>query len=317
MLFWLQATYRQLDTLRESRQLPHAIMLTGRRGLGKRQLALQLAADGLTATVLTDAVGASLTPEDLRSPDFHYVSPLEDKKQISIDQIRVLSEKLGLSAHAGQKVAVIDTADSMTLAAANALLKTLEEPAGDCTLILLADDLSRIPATIISRCVTFRIPTPPRSQSQQWIAEQGNSAADAATALMLHNDAPVAALAALADGSVAVLAQIEQDIAAIVDGRKPPLAIAEAWRSYEIRDVLRALEVVTSRWIYPDSERLGTTSKFRDYVIDTRDAFCYLDKLKSARKATQGSVNTELAIDSLVLPWQNGLAGLASPLRGH
>ena len=74
------------------------------------------------------------------------------KSKISIEQIRNLRERLGMSSFGGgHKVAIIEEAESMSLDAANALLKTLEEPSGQTTIILIAANQSRIPATIFSR----------------------------------------------------------------------------------------------------------------------------------------------------------------------
>lgn len=88
-----------------------------------------------------------------QAPDITTLSVLEEKKEIIIDQIRELRRYLGLSSHGGRyKIAIIEEAESMNQEAANALLKTLEEPKGKAVIILIADTLSSLPKTIISRC---------------------------------------------------------------------------------------------------------------------------------------------------------------------
>ena len=92
-----------------------------------------------------------------RHPDFYEIKKEEDKKNISIEQIRKLREKLGLRAFLGEyKVALIDEAESMTEEANNALLKTLEEPSEKTVIILITTNARSLPQTIVSRCQIIR-----------------------------------------------------------------------------------------------------------------------------------------------------------------
>lgn len=92
-------------------------------------------------------------------PDITIISVIENKKEISIEQIRELRRYLSLSPHSSPyKIAIIDLAEKMTDEAANALLKTLEEPRGNTVLILITNMASALPETILSRCqeIKFR-----------------------------------------------------------------------------------------------------------------------------------------------------------------
>ena len=90
----------------------------------------------------------------------------EDAKQLLIEQIRALCDQLALKSYrGGYKVAIVTGADLMTENAANALLKTLEEPPPQSLLILCSARPSRLPATIVSRCQRLTIPKPPRDMS--------------------------------------------------------------------------------------------------------------------------------------------------------
>lgn len=94
-----------------------------------------------------------------QNPDITEISVPENKKEISIKQIRELRRYLSLSPHSSPyKVAIIKEVERMTAEAANALLKTLEEPKGDAVLILITNIPSALPDTIISRCeeIKFR-----------------------------------------------------------------------------------------------------------------------------------------------------------------
>ena len=97
--------------------------------------------------------------------DILYIVPLEDKKEISIDQIRKARKHLSLSPYNSfYKFAIIDGAEAMNSEAANALLKTLEEPQGNTILILIASKPDLLPKTIISRLQEIRFKPLPLSK---------------------------------------------------------------------------------------------------------------------------------------------------------
>ncbi len=201
-----------LEALAARASWPHALLLEGQRGIGKRTLALNFARALLCES--PDSGGGACG--DCAScgyivagqhPDFQLVEPVEfdDEGQakaldaIPVDRIRALIAWSLLTAHRGRaKVAVIVPAESMNAAAANALLKTLEEPRPDTYLILVAHFAGRMPATLRSRCRRFPAPRVERSSALAWLGAQGVAEADAACVLAQAAGAPFVALA-LAD----------------------------------------------------------------------------------------------------------------------
>ena len=159
MLFpWQQPLWQSFMQRLNSDNLPHAILLHGPQGAGKKQFA-----HALTTTLLCQNLvdgqacgqcnSCSVMASSGAHPDWQQVGLLEDKSAILVDQIRDLCHALSLSAgYGGRRVGVIESAENMNVNAANALLKTLEEPGQDVHIILVADRQGRLPATIRSRC---------------------------------------------------------------------------------------------------------------------------------------------------------------------
>ena len=186
--------HRDLATiaLQQRARWPHALLIAGRRGLGKRALALHFArallceaprpdgdACGVCAGCVYMAAGAH--------PDLRLIEPLltDDEGNvtvvdaITVDRIRELTAFTQLSTHRHRaKVAVIAPAEALNAAAANALLKTLEEPPAGTYLMLVSHQSARLPATIISRCQRLPVPEPDARAAAAWLAGQGVTDAD-------------------------------------------------------------------------------------------------------------------------------------------
>lgn len=120
--------------------------------------------------------GPCLKTESGNNPDLLILRPAvrekKVKEEIDIDSVRGLIERLGFKPYeSSRKVAIIDGADSMNAPAANAFLKTLEEPPGDTALFLIAANLGKLPATIISRCRIVRFTPVPRETLERYLVE--------------------------------------------------------------------------------------------------------------------------------------------------
>lgn len=136
----------RLSALLESGELPHAFCFSGAHGLGKRKI----------ANALFEAIAGV---ELQRYPDMWVIEreinkkTKELKKQISVEQIRDLKDQLvKTSLSKGKKLVLIKESETLSIAAQNSLLKTLEEPRGDALIILLASSAQALLPTIQSRC---------------------------------------------------------------------------------------------------------------------------------------------------------------------
>ena len=186
---------------------PHALLIRGRRGIGKRGLALHFAQALLCETPLADGGPCGRCPScgyvlAGAHPDLRLVEPLERDEEgnetaldaILVEPIRELIDFTQLSTHRQRaKVAVIAPAELMNAAAANALLKTLEEPPPATYVMLVSHQPGRLPATIVSRCRALAAPDPSAAVATGWLAQHG--AAQPEQLLAQAGGAPLLALA--------------------------------------------------------------------------------------------------------------------------
>ena len=182
---WLAATEREL--LGAGVRFPQALLIEGPEGIGKGVLAMRVARARLCEAPGADgsACGACASCDYVAAgqhPDLRVVEPVVYDEEgnatpqdvIRIDAIRDLTEWSQVTSHRrGAKIAVIAPAEAMHYAAANALLKTLEEPPAGTSLLLVSHQPGRLPATIRSRCLRRVVPLPPPDLARAWLAEHG------------------------------------------------------------------------------------------------------------------------------------------------
>ena len=195
---WQEAAWNQLLQSARADRLHHANLLTGPAGIGKLDFAQKLAL-ALVCDEFPDAAPCGNCKNCQMAaggthPDIYILDWVDKSTVIGVDQIRQLIDQLTLTASRGShRVALINRAHSMTTAAANSLLKTLEEPGEGCIILLLADRERELPVTIRSRCQRLAMTLPGRDAAVAWLKAQGVSEAE--TALDVANGAPLLAQA--------------------------------------------------------------------------------------------------------------------------
>ena len=172
---WLKAHWSFFLQRLENDNLAHALMIEGPEGIGKTGLARAMVNRLLCLEDQAVACGHCRSCGLLvgaAHPDYFDIQPEEDSEVIKVDQVRALIDKLNLTTSISKrKVAYIHPAESMTIAAANALLKSLEEPAGDTVLILVSDKPGRLPITIRSRCQSICVSQPDPQTVLDWLEQ--------------------------------------------------------------------------------------------------------------------------------------------------
>ena len=229
---WLEPLRVRLASMQDQRRLPHGMLIHGQAGAGQADIGLWLAFRLLCRGNETKPCGECA---DCRlflagnHPDFHWISVLEDKKEIGIAQLRGLTEVLVLRSYrGGAKVALVEPAEAMNIHSFNALLKTLEEPPADTYLLLATSRSDRIPRTIASRCARFLVPLPEREMALAWLADAGVER-DGEGLLRLANGAAFLAAEYGAQGLAGLDAEMNEALESGVNGRLDVIGLGHDW----------------------------------------------------------------------------------------
>lgn len=241
---WLMPAWSRLAPTLAQGRLGHALLFVGPPGVGKRLLADALAGALLCEQPDTGGLPCSSCRGCLQlaagsHPDYLELMPEEGAREIRVAQSREFSRRLGLTAHYGRRVGLIEPAEAFTTSAANSLLKTLEEPPGNTHILLVSERPSAVLATIRSRCQRIRLPLPEAAEVRDWAREQD---AGVEEALPLARGAPLRAQALAAEDIAGQQASWWKDLTALMAGTETPLAVAERWRN--------GPEAVLLDWLY-------------------------------------------------------------------
>ena len=320
---WLEFCRDSIASTLNQGRLPHAILLTGQAGLGKTVFAENLVNMLLCQNPPKNHQPCGACPgcTQLKAgthPDFYRVEFLVDEKtgkvskEIKVDQIRELTEKLTLSSHqGGYKVAVLNPADAMNINASNSLLKTLEEPSDNTVLVLVCTQPARLPATVRSRCQQIRIEVPEKNEALRWLDSQGHGES-AATYLDLALGAPLEALEQAQTGSIEARRERFTSLVGILEGRTSPLAVAQVWAKDEDMQGIRwmrdwLMDLLRIR-MTGDSSRVRSTDLADSLTslasrLDSKALFRGLERINRTLRLTASSLNRQLLTEDILLAW--------------
>lgn len=301
-----------LQRHREGR-LPHALLLAGPPGIGRRRFAEALAAALLCLDPAADgtACGACSACQ-LRAagthPDRLHLAP-EDSSVIRIDQIRELIGKLALSRHhAAWRVVILEPAEALNIAAANALLKTLEEPPPQTLMILLATRLAHLPATIRSRCQLLRMPLPSADAATAWLRTQGVESPE--QLLQLAGGAPLIARQLDAE-CLERHARLFEEWVALAEGRADPVKLAGEWIKPDAEWPIQWMQLWIGDMIRQRQggrARLTATAATLQTLagaIDLQRLHRLLERVNESRRLLASQVNAQTLLEGLLIHWHN------------
>jgi DNA polymerase-3 subunit delta' len=317
-------------------RLPHAILLKGPQGVGKFDFALNIAQSLLCREPQEGGLACDSCPschwfQQQSHPDFRLIQPeilsaqeeasesgKKPARQISVDQVRGLADFSSLSAHQGGfRVVLIHPAEAMNASAANALLKTLEEPAGQMLFILVTHKPQQLPATILSRCLALAAPLPPEQSSTAWLERQGIS--EPASLLAQAGFAPLLA-ARLAEETedAGEYARFLQEIAR--PSQLDVFALAEHLQRTEPAKVIHWMQ----QWCHDlASARLAGQVRYHAALsadirslagrIGIFDLLHFQKELQTARREAAHPLNPKLQFESLLLGYRRMMLAAGDP----
>jgi DNA polymerase-3 subunit delta' len=286
LLPWHEPLARRIEGLIEAGRLPHGILITGIDGWGDGILAAWLA-----LRILGE--DTSQNPRELAHPNLRWIVP--DGAEIKVSAVRELGEfAFSTSQGGGAKVAVLESAHLLNRNAANALLKTLEEPPADTFLVLATSHPGRLPATIRSRCQRFVI-HPDARAARGWLTGRW-SEAELASRVPESGGAPLLVDAALTEGTRGLRECLEETLSA----------------AQPLDNVTELLErdagQVTGGWyrtlrdVIAGREQIGQLQH-----LDSKALFGFADELLWVRHqlVNTNSANARLLFERLIAKWHS------------
>ena len=332
---WQHSAWQHIQSYKG--RLHHALLLQGRPGIGKLAFGQALAQAMLCENPADGGLPCGHCPACTwfiqgNHPDYRLLEPdalaraaggseedissKGEKKgsaQISVLQVRELAGFVNLSTHRnGLRVILVHPAESMNVHAANALLKTLEEPPPGTLIILVSHHPYQLLPTIRSRCQKIAMPAPERAVAVEWLEEQGVN--DAELCLVQAGDAP---LAALAMGQGNHQEQRRSFLGKLVEiDSITPFTIAEKFHAHDLLSLLKWLQ----QWIYDliSVRLIGKTRYHLDFASGLQELagktnlaklLAFQRSLVEARRTAHHPLNPQLLLESLLISY----ADLAHP----
>jgi len=325
MIFpWTLSQWQQLVQRVNEKRLPHAMLFCGIEGLGKLDIARQFAQSLLCQqpddNFMPCSQCRSCTQFEANShPDFHFIEPEEEGKAIKVDQIRGLTEQFGLAAHyASYRVAIISPAESMNLAAANSLLKSLEEPPENTLIILVSSHSASLPSTILSRCQRVNFVSPSSDMAINWLNKHhiglfdGEIGGSERALLAMANGAPLKAVKSVDSELIKQREQVFSLFLAVAEGAESPLGADKQWLKTGITTPIQ--------WVYSwISDLIKLKVNLREAVInhdksadlqklaqqvELGSLYQFLDNILDILKKQRAPLNTQMIMDDLLLDWK-------------
>jgi DNA polymerase-3 subunit delta' len=310
LLPWQAPLWRLAAQAIEQERLGHALLLSGLRGTGKRRFAQLLAAALWCRTPLAQGLpcGHCDSCRQVLSeahPGYSVLRAEEGKRDISIEAVRTLCERLAMTSHDGRsKVVIIDPADSLNRNGVNALLKTIEEPPPRSHLLLISERPMALAATLRSRCQQLRFAIPARDEALAWLAQSG-AAADSEAALDAAHGAPLLALQLQQDKSLEQQQGWRSTLLDLAAGRGEPLQAASSvgeeqaaaflrWLYIWLLDLLRA-GLVPGR--AGGIEALART--LPRHALDR-----YVSEVQESLRRLEFNAKAQLVLEAVLIRWR-------------
>jgi DNA polymerase-3 subunit delta' len=252
---WQQSLLEQVLSLKQQARLPHAILIESKSELIGAPFIwhltmLLLCNNSLNIDPCGQCQSCSLMMANTY-PDFSFVTLTQDSKtkktnkNIKIEQIRNLIHEVYLTRrYDNLKVVVIHPAEKMSIAGANSILKTLEEPAPYSLILLLTHNKGKVPVTIRSRCLVLTLEHPERSVALDWLEQNGLNETESSQYLDFSTGDPLLALDLHSNQYATVVKQFKTQFGLYIKNEIDVIKLCSTLIALEVSLVRRLIKMV-------------------------------------------------------------------------
>ena len=305
----------------------HAYILEGPKGIGKNLFTLEIAKGFLCNSkpnieICNECQSCHIFNE-FNHPDFYQIKTLEEKKQISINQIKEIQEPLYESSFLGfNKVFIINPLDKLTKEAFDAFLKTLEEPPANSIFLLVSHRYQSLPLTIKSRCIHISLHVPKTDLIKPWLKKQTKHKEKIESALLFSKGKPLVAAEMINLDVKDTRISFIKDISELIKTGNNLLQISDQWpkdkdtmllklewMSDLLMDCIRHKLLIGNRETFQDTDVI---SSYLSNIIETEKFFSLLEKTNSFWSLFYSDTNlrTDYQLRALLIDWMESV-GLA------
>jgi DNA polymerase-3 subunit delta' len=312
---WLLQPWQQLGHYLQTGMLPQALLLTSPEGVGADLLAHFFTRRLLCHQPEGDlACGMCISCklfDAANHPDAIRLVPEEAGKSILIDQVRTLIATLSLKPqYSTQRVVTITPADKLNRAAANSLLKTLEEPEARTLLLLLTHNPSSLPATIRSRCQFLSVAGPDRLQAVDWLRPRLADHAELDTLIAMAGGSPLRALELAGSELPHTRRRFFKVWCALLLKKADPLQCAEQWQKTPCETLLEWLRSWAADLVHlsmvPDAAIIQSPDLRQELStlsagLNLKQLFRFYDYLGCSLQSLAGQANRQLILEEVLI----------------
>ena len=298
---WQDVQWGRLISQMNSEKLPHALSLIGPSCIGKEKFAVSFANFILCTSPLNKApcgkCKSCCLSRSGNHPDCVIIKPDSKGKNINVDSIRDLDAFFSqTSQQRGWKIVIISPAESMNTNAANALLKTLEEPKEKTLIMLVCHDSSRLLATIKSRCQKLIFPVPDRSKVKFWLEKNLPEIRDINELIEHANGRPILAMNLIETDLIEARNEFNDLLDSLALNKTSPVNLAEIYKTNDPELIID--------WLY---YKLVFEIKSKEKITSLSLSFRYMDKLFQSKRLIQSSANPNLQLiwEELFMNWKH------------
>lgn len=312
---WQTEQWKQLLNAKQKNRLPHALLFTGIEGVGKTHFAEQF----IRTFCCKNNNMEDCACHDCRliagkaHPNILWIEPEKVGSAIKVDQIREVSEYVQQTSLQHEfRIVLIYSAHEMNASAANALLKTLEEPSSGTIIILISNQAGYLPATILSRCQRILFPRPSKELALTWLRQQNTGNAD--VLLRIANGAPLTALQFANNKMLSERANLLETLFLLSQKQTDPLKTTMKIQELDslpfldfmltwVMDLLRLhLECDHSHLVNQDFLKQLSVIQQRSKLQPMMQYLNYLNEMRT-QISTGFNLNKQLMIENVLIRW--------------